>query len=64
MGSVQTMNTADWYCQKLQDGGESRQEATYREIRRVAIDLQIMGDMVKAVFEDASQMIFPASLLR
>ena len=64
MGTDQTMNTADWYFQKLQDGGESRQEATYREIRRVAVDLQVMGDMIKAIFEDASQMIFPASLLR
>ncbi len=64
MSTVGTMNTADWYCQKIQESGESRQESTYREIRKVATDLQVMGDMMKAVFEDGSQMIFPASLLR
>lgn len=59
-----SMNTADWYCQKIQESDESRQESTYREIRKVAADLQVMGDMMKAVFEDGSQMIFPASALR
>lgn len=64
MSTVGTMNTADWYCQKIQESDESHQESTYREIRKVASDLQVMGDMMKAVFEDESQMIFPASLLR
>ncbi|MGN0917858.1 MAG: hypothetical protein ACI4NO_01750 [Oxalobacter sp.] len=64
MSDVGAMNTADWYCQKVQEGGEFRQDASYREIRKVAVDLQVMGDMMKAVFEDGSQMIFPASLLR
>ncbi len=57
-------NTADWYCQRIQESEESRQESTYREIRKVAIDIQVMGDMIKAVFEDGSQMIFPATFLR
>ena len=64
MSTVGTMNTEDWYCQKIQESGESRQKSTYREIRKVAADLQVMGDMMKAVFEDGSQMIFPASFLR
>ena len=64
MRTAGTVNTADWYCQKIQESDESRQEGTYREIRKVASDLQVMGDMMKAVFEDGSQMIFPASLLR
>ncbi len=64
MSVARSMNVADWYYQKIQKSSESNQESTYREIRRVASDLQIMGDMMKAVFEDGSQMIFPASLLR
>ena len=57
-------NTADWYCQKIQESDELRQQETYREVRKVATDIQIMGDMIKAVFNDGSQMIFPAVLLR
>lgn len=57
-------NAADWYCQRVQESDESRQENVYREIRKVATDIQVMGDMIKAVFEDGSQMIFPALLLR
>ncbi len=63
MRSAVQMNIADWYCQKIQESNESCQESTYREIRKVAVDLQVMGDMIKAIFEDGSQMIFPASLL-
>ena len=57
-------NTADWYCQKIQESDELHQQETYREVRKVATDIQIMGDMIKAVFNDGSQMIFTAVLLR